>query len=106
MKKSIGITLLLFINVFTLMAQEDSYQWLEEVDGKKPLEFVENQNKITLDVLKQQKEYQDIYNKSLAIINATDRIAYPSINGNYIYNFWQVTTPINQLGKRSLISMP
>ena len=47
MKKSIGITLLLFINVFTLMAQEDSYQWLEEVDGKKPLEFVENQNKIT-----------------------------------------------------------
>ncbi len=101
MKKSIGITLLLFINVFTLMAQEDSYQWLEEVDGKKPLEFVENQNKITLDVLKQQKEYQDIYNKSLAIINATDRIAYPSINGNYIYNFWQDKEHVRGIWRRT-----
>lgn len=101
MKKSILIALLLFINIFTLMAQEDSYQWLEEVDGKKQLEFVENQNKITLDVLKQQKEYQDIYNKSLAIINATDRIAYPSINGSYIYNFWQDKEHVRGIWRRT-----
>lgn len=71
------------------MAQEDPFIWLEEVDAKKALEFVEKQNKISLDILTTQKDYQDIYDKSLAIINATDRIAYPSINGDYIYNFWQ-----------------
>ena len=27
------------------MAQEDPYQWLEDVDGKKASEFVEKQNK-------------------------------------------------------------
>ena len=89
MKKLVLITLLLLTNIFTLMAQEDPYQWLEDVDGKKALEFVENQNKLSLDVLINQKDYQDIYDKSLAIINATDRIANPTISGNYIYNFWQ-----------------
>jgi prolyl oligopeptidase len=89
MKKSTFLTLLLISNIFTLMAQEDPFLWLEEVDGKKALEFVEKQNKSSLDILTQQKDYQDIYDKSLAIINATDRIAYPSIYGSFIYNFWQ-----------------
>jgi prolyl oligopeptidase len=89
MKKSTYFSILLISNIFTLMAQEDPFLWLEEVDGKKALEFVEKQNKSSLDILTQQKDYQDIYDKSLAIINATDRIAYPSTYGNYIYNFWQ-----------------
>lgn len=101
MKKLIPVTLLLFINVFTVMAQEDSYQWLEEVDGKKALEFVEKENKTSLNVLMQQKEYQDIYNKSLAIINATDRIAYPSIYGDFIYNFWQDKEHVRGIWRRT-----
>jgi prolyl oligopeptidase len=89
MKKSVFFTLFLLSNIYTMMAQEDPYLWLEEVDGTKALEFVTTQNKTTLDVLMNQKEYQDIYNKSLAVINATDRIAMPGIYGKYIYNFWQ-----------------
>lgn len=87
--KKILIAAMLIPNLYTAMAQEDPYQWLEEVDGKKALEFVEKQNKASLEVLTKNKEYQDIYDKSLAIINATDRIAYPNIVGDYIYNFWQ-----------------
>jgi len=75
--------------MYTMMAQEDPYLWLEEVDGSKALEFVQTQNKATQEVLTQQSEYQDIFNKSLAVINATDRIAFPAIYGKYIYNFWQ-----------------
>ena len=45
MKNRILLTLLLLTNIYNLMAQEDSYLWLEEVDGKKALEFVEKQNK-------------------------------------------------------------
>ncbi|MES2748692.1 MAG: prolyl oligopeptidase family serine peptidase [Bacteroidota bacterium] len=89
MKKLAFVVLLLFITTFSLFAQEDTYQWLEEVDGKKALEFVEKQNKTSLDVLTKHKDYQDIYDKSLAVLNATDRIAFPTIYGDYIYNFWQ-----------------
>jgi prolyl oligopeptidase len=101
MKKVLIIATFLFSNLYTMTAQEDPYLWLEEVDGKKALEFVEKQNKSTFDILMKQKEYQDIYNKTLAVINATDRIAYPSIVGDYIYNFWQDKEHVRGIWRRT-----
>ncbi len=89
MKQKVIVLLFLFSNFYRLMAQEDAYQWLEEVDSKKSLEFVEKQNKATLDQLTSQKDYQDLYEKGLAVLNGTERIAYPSVMGGYVYNFWQ-----------------
>jgi len=72
------ITLLLLtvlaISQFTSV-QEDNYLWLEEVDGKKALEFVEVQNKATLAELTAEKDYQDICDKNLAVPNSTEKIA-------------------------------
>jgi prolyl oligopeptidase len=79
----------------TLMTQlsfaqnNDSYLWLEEVENEKALDWVEQWNKKTLQVLTSQPGYENIYNKNLEIYNSTDRIADPAIYGNYIYNFWQ-----------------
>lgn len=73
----------------SIHAQEDKFQWLEEVDGKKALEFVEAQNKATFDKLSKEKDYQSIYDRSLEISNSSDRIAYPGFNGKYVYNFWK-----------------
>ena len=79
-----------FFGVFHIAcAQEDKYLWLEEVDGEKAMEFVEAQNKATLEELSSEKDYKSIYDKSLEIYNSTDRIAYPTIRGNYVYNFWK-----------------
>ncbi|MCI9844456.1 S9 family peptidase [Flavobacterium pectinovorum] len=84
-----------------MTAQEDPYLWLEEVDGKKALDFVEKENKATLDVLTNQSEYQDIYTKSLAVLNDTDKIAYPGVFGNYIYNFWQDSEHVRGIWRRT-----
>jgi prolyl oligopeptidase len=73
----------------SIQAQEDKFQWLEEVDGKKALEFVNAQNKATFEKLSKEKDYQFIYDKSLEISNSSDRIAYPSIQGKFVYNFWK-----------------
>src|SRR5258708_33645265 len=90
MKKYTLIFLAIFALITCTNAQaDDPYLWLEEVDGKKALEFVEQQNKVTLDKLTHEKDYQSIYAKSLEIYNSTDRIAYPTIHGEFIYNFWQ-----------------
>ena len=72
-----------------MQAHEDTYLWLEVIDSEKSLEFVNTQNKITQDKLSSIAEYQAIYDKSLEIYNSTYRIAFPSIIGNHIYNFWQ-----------------
>lgn len=86
----------------TLLAQDtDNYLWLEEVDGKKSLEFVEKQNKLTVDKFTQQKEYQTIYNKSLEIYNSTERIIYPTIYGDFVYNFWQDKEHVRGIWRRS-----
>lgn len=96
---------LLFLALFgisqIIQAQEDKYQWLEEVDGQKALEFVDAQNKATVEELSAEKDYQDIYDKSLAIYNSTEKIAYPSIRGNYVYNFWKDKEHVRGIWRRS-----
>ena len=101
MKKAAFLTLFLLSNIYTMMAQEDPYLWLEEVDGAKALEFVQSQNKSTQEVLTKQSEYQDLFTKNLAVINATDRIAMPSIYGQYIYNFWQDKEHVRGIWRRT-----
>lgn len=87
-----------------IQAQQDNYLWLEEIDGKAALEFAEAQNKVTIEKLSRQKDYQPIYDKSLEIYNATDRIAYPSIIGKYVYNFWKDKDHERGIWRRCLFS--
>lgn len=72
-----------------MMAQDDSYLWLEEVEAPRSLEWVEQWNKKTLDVLTAQPYYDSIYQKNLEIYNSKERIANPTIRGELVYNFWQ-----------------
>lgn len=69
--------------------KEDSFMWLEDVDGVKSMEWVKAQNTATVSALEKFPEFQNIYEKNLQIYNSKERIAYPNIIGNYIYNFWQ-----------------
>ncbi len=89
MKKLLFLFLILTAMVKTSSAQEDPFIWLEEVENPKALEWVENWNKKTLDVLQSQKNYTSIYEKNLEIYNSTDRIADPGIYGDFVFNFWQ-----------------
>ena len=59
------------------------------MDAEKSLNWVEEWNKKSMNVLTAQPGYNDIYEKNLEIYNSTERIAAPSIYGEYIYNFWQ-----------------
>ena len=72
-------------------AQEvnDPYLWLEEIDGAKALDWVKAQNNTTLAILEKYPSFQEINERNFEIYNSKDRIATPSIHGNYIYNFWQ-----------------
>jgi prolyl oligopeptidase len=99
------LLLLAFIGiVLPTQAQQDKYLWLEEVDGKAALEFAEAQNKITFDKLSKEKDYQSIYDKSLEILNSTDKIATPSIQGQYVYNFWRDKDHVRGIWRRCLLS--
>jgi prolyl oligopeptidase len=87
-----------------LSAQEDKFQWLEEVEGQRALEFVNQQNKLSAEKLMKLPSYQPVYEKSLEILNSTDKIAYPSILGNHVYNFWKDKDHVRGIWRRCLLT--
>ncbi len=83
---------ILFIVMMTstlMVAQEDPYIWLEEVDSKDAIEFATEHSKKSLEVLQSHPQYKSIFDKSLEIYNSEERVVYPAIRGEFIYNFWQ-----------------
>lgn len=101
MKTQILILLALIGIVLPIQAQQDKYLWLEEVDGKEALEFAEAQSKVTYETLSAEKDYQQIFDKSMEISNSPDRIAYPTLIGEYVYNFWKDKDHIRGIWRRS-----
>lgn len=104
MTKSTLLVLALFVISQSILAQEDKYQWLEDIDSQKSMEFVNAQNTNTIDKLSKEKDYQYIYNKSLEIYNSSDRIAYPDIKGKYVYNFWKDKDHERGIWRRCLLT--
>ncbi len=88
MYAAVSICLILLL-VSCAKKNSDPYLWLEDVLGEKSLAWVEEQNKATLEDLSSYADFKPIKKDILNILDANDRIAYPSIVRQYIYNFWQ-----------------
>ncbi|MGQ8363674.1 prolyl oligopeptidase family serine peptidase [Glaciecola sp. 1036] len=69
--------------------QEPAPLWLEEVEGEKALQTVNNWNAKTLSKLTSDERFSELQNEALEIVNATDKVAYGNMQGDYVYNFWQ-----------------
>lgn len=91
MSKWFSILTLILLAGSSMKAQsgDDPFLWLEEVDGEQAMTWVKEHNQKTLSVLQQEPMYASIYDRLLAIYNAKERIAFPDMVGDYIYNFWQ-----------------
>ena len=88
-----------------LFSQEkDPYLWLEEVDGQKALEWVKAKNASTVAELQKHPEFQTLNRKILDVLNSRERIAYPSLVGDYVYNFWQDDRNQRGLWRRTLVA--
>ncbi|MCL1048699.1 prolyl oligopeptidase family serine peptidase [Shewanella abyssi] len=72
-----------------ILAEEDKYLWLEDVEGAKPLEWVKQQNAISAKEIKAYKGFDGLVSNSLAILNNKERIPYASRMDGYLYNFWK-----------------
>lgn len=71
------------------VAAADEFLWLEEIDGARAIEWVEEQNERTLGVLTADPRYEDMKAEALGVLTAQDRIATPRFRGGGIDNFWQ-----------------
>lgn len=80
---------------------EDPYIWLEEVEGERALEWVEEQNTRSLGVLEADARFKGLMEGALRDYNADDKIAYGSLLGGVVHNFWQDETNVRGLWRRA-----
>ncbi|HEM49051.1 MAG TPA: S9 family peptidase, partial [Caldithrix sp.] len=81
----------ILMTILTVGAQnsDDPYLWLEDVEGDSAMSWVLAQNKITVDAIQAHPDFEKIKKNILDVLNSTERIAYPTIHGKYVTNFWQ-----------------
>jgi prolyl oligopeptidase len=79
----------------------DPYLWLEDVNGDKAMAWVKAENARTLDVLEADKRFAGLNAQALAIVQAQDRIPYPDLIGQDVYNFWQDADHVRGVWRRT-----
>jgi len=91
MKRSliVGLVLVASLNTLAQSPNEDKNLWLEEVDGKKALQWVTNANAATDKSLTTDPLYQSLYQDALSALNSKDKLPSISQRGKWIYNFWK-----------------
>jgi len=68
---------------------DDPFVWLEDVEGARSMEWVNAKNAATVAALGSSPLYQTLYERIKQLLDSKDKIAYPQILGNALYNFWQ-----------------
>ena len=82
-------------------AAADPFEYLEELESPQSLAWVNAQNARSLGVLQADPRYAQLHERALAIVNATDRIAYPNLMGTSVMNFWQDPTHVRGIWRRT-----
>jgi prolyl oligopeptidase len=86
---------------FAMTDATDPFIWLEEVESPRALQWVEERNRMTVETLSRNPVWQPIHDRVLTILNSRDRIEFPSIMGDRLYNFWQDATHRRGIWRRT-----
>jgi prolyl oligopeptidase len=84
------------------IAAPDPYLWLEEIEGERALDFVEQQSKRTLERFGN-AGFADDRDTLAAIYDRSDNIPYVSRRGGLLYNFWKDANNPRGLWRRTTL---
>ncbi len=82
----------------------DTWRWLEEVTGDKPLAWVAEQNARTIGALAQSADFKNLEARLLSIYDSRDRIPFVQKIGPWYYNFWQDAEHVRGLWRRTTMA--
>ncbi|WP_376689937.1 prolyl oligopeptidase family serine peptidase [Wenzhouxiangella sp. EGI_FJ10409] len=80
---------------------DDPWLWLEQVEGENALAWARGQNERSLDHLQSHRLFDPIHERALEILTSDDRIAYPSLMGGEVYNFWRDDEHVRGIWRRT-----
>ena len=70
-------------------ASDDPYLWLEEIDGKRALEWVVAENKSTAERLENGPLFDELYTEAKAVLNSSSRLPNVYQENDWLYNYWR-----------------
>ncbi|MEM6415778.1 MAG: prolyl oligopeptidase family serine peptidase [Pseudomonadota bacterium] len=73
----------------TMTSAPDPFLWLEEIEGKRALEWVEQQNAQSKMALTSDPLFDTFYEEARTILTSEARIPYGSIKAGKVYNLWK-----------------
>ncbi|MBE0564863.1 MAG: S9 family peptidase [Krumholzibacteria bacterium] len=97
------IPIALIIAADAAAKDEDPYLWLEEVDGKKALEWVKERSARDTAELEAVPEFAGIHARLLEIYNDRARIPSAGFQGPWLYNFWQDAEHVRGVWRRTFL---
>ena len=81
----------------------DPFQWLEEINGARALDWVQRQNAVSRKALEGDPRYETFRKEALAIFTAEDRIPTPRLRAGGVDNLWQDATHSRGVWRRTSV---
>jgi prolyl oligopeptidase len=69
--------------------EHDPYLWLEDIQDPDALAWARGQNEVSLAELESHPLFKPVHERALNILTSGERIAYPRLRGDAVYNFWR-----------------
>lgn len=82
----------------------DPFRWLEDIDSKRSMAWVEKQNARTAKRLENDPRYAEFHREALAILTAQDRIPTPEFRAGGVDNFWQDGTHVKGIWRHTTLA--
>jgi prolyl oligopeptidase len=83
---------------------DDTFTWLEEIEGERALAWARSENERTLGELQADPRYQQFHDRALTILQARDRIPGVSFRPDGLYNFWQDAEHVRGIVRRTTLA--
>ena len=83
---------------------DDPFQWLEEVEGSKALEWVKAHNEVSVKHFEADPRFAQVHSELKTIAFAEDRIPGIEIRNGQIYNFWQDATHVQGIWRTTTLA--
>jgi prolyl oligopeptidase len=105
MKRLILACLANLLLTFLVFAQaSDRFFWLEDINGARPIEWVKQQNSLTVNELEAVPEYKPIFDRVQGILDNKDRIPYIAFHGSHVHNFWKDAEHARGIWRRTTLA--
>jgi prolyl oligopeptidase len=82
----------------------DRYQWLEDVSGERSMAWVKAENEGSAKVLESDPHFAGLEAAALKVLESPERLPFPSINAEDVYNTWQDAQHVSGVLRRTSLA--